>query len=602
MTTVTRIEGAHRMAEGNIVSDENETARAEDPALAGLGPLSLRLVEAFVSEGRVARADLRRAAQLAERTGQPFRLLLDRLGLVSLVDWAEAAARATGLELIEASQFPAQLPSDTRLNPAFLRRRAVLPITIDEERALFATPDPLDRATVSALRLIYGDRLAFAIAADRDIEAAFERAEAESAAGAEEAGALDGALGLSDSPEAENDLERLIELANNAPTIRFVEELFANALAQRATDIHLEPMADGARVRLRVDGILVETAPPAQAIYRGVVSRLKILSNLDVAERRQPQDGRIAYRSDNRRIDIRIAIAPTIHGEAVTMRFLDARTGLTKLDALDMPGDVATTFRGALGMPNGLVLVTGPTGSGKTTTLHAALAEVNEIGRKIVTIENPVEILTPGLVQIEVDPGLNWTFAAALRAILRHDPDVLMVGEIRDEETAEMAIRLALTGHLVFSTVHTNSASEGPTRLANLGVAEHLMASTLRMVASQRLVRALCPVCAKPADRLEVERFHGMLEEAEVSNPHWKAPEQLDLRVPEGCEACNGQGFRGRIGVFEAFGADTALATLHRGFERRHRAMGEHGLMRVAAGETTLDEVLRVVGPPGAWS
>ncbi|MEM6358137.1 MAG: GspE/PulE family protein, partial [Pseudomonadota bacterium] len=366
--------------------------------------------------------------------------------------------------------------------------------------------------------------------------------------------------------------------------------------------IHIEPLGERPRIRFRVDGILVEGSAPAPAIYRGVVSRLKILAHLDVAERRQPQDGRIAYRADNRRVDIRIAIAPTIHGEAVTLRFLDARTGLTELGALAMPGDVAGTFRDALAMPNGLVLVTGPTGSGKTTTLHAALAELNDIGRKIVTIENPVEILTPGLIQIEVDPGLDWTFANALRAILRHDPDVLMVGEIRDEETADMAVRLALTGHLVFSTVHTNSASEGPTRLANLGVAQHLMASTLRMVASQRLVRGLCQSCAKPAGAAMQERFKEICGEAVAANAHWQPPAQADLREPGSCAECGAQGFHGRIGVFEAFGADAALASLDPGFERRHRSMGEHGLERVAAGETTLDEVLRVVGPPRAWS
>ncbi|MEO0960400.1 MAG: ATPase, T2SS/T4P/T4SS family [Pseudomonadota bacterium] len=197
---------------------------------------------------------------------------------------------------------------------------------------------------------------------------------------------------------------------------------------------------------------------------------------------------------------------------------------------------------------------------------------------------------------------MDWTFANALRAILRHDPDVLMVGEIRDEETADMAVRLALTGHLVFSTVHTNSASEGPTRLANLGVAQHLMASTLRMVASQRLVRGLCRGCAKPAGAAARERFKEICDEAVAANAHWQPPEQADLREPGGCAECGTQGFRGRIGVFEAFGADAALASLDPSFERRHRSMGEHGLERVADGETTLDEVLRVVGPPRAWS
>ncbi|MEO0426925.1 MAG: GspE/PulE family protein [Pseudomonadota bacterium] len=549
-----------------------------------------------MAEERLTRADLLRAAALSERSGQPFRLLLDRLGLVSAADWAIAAASVTGLPLVEADAIPRRLPIDPRLSNAFMRRSAVLPLELTAERARFATPDPLDPHTLSALRLIFGDRLELAVASDRDIDAAFARTDTP------EPDSDEDGFGFEIGSAGTDDLERLIELANNAPTIRFVETLFAEALTRRATDIHIEPLGERPRIRFRVDGILVEGSAPAPAIYRGVVSRLKILAHLDVAERRQPQDGRIAYRADNRRVDIRIAIAPTIHGEAVTLRFLDARTGLTELGALAMPGDVAGTFRDALAMPNGLVLVTGPTGSGKTTTLHAALAELNDIGRKIVTIENPVEILTPGLIQIEVDHGLDWTFANALRAILRHDPDVLMVGEIRDEETADMAVRLALTGHLVFSTVHTNSASEGPTRLANLGVAQHLMASTLRMVASQRLVRGLCRGCAKPAGAAARERFKKICGEAVAANAHWQPPEQADLREPGGCAECGTQGFRGRIGVFEAIGADAALASLDPSFERRHRSMGEHGLERVAAGETTLDEVLRVVGPPRAWS
>ncbi|MEO0959578.1 MAG: ATPase, T2SS/T4P/T4SS family, partial [Pseudomonadota bacterium] len=411
---------------GALVGTHN-TQTKTDSSITHLGPLAERLGDVFVAEERLTRADLLRAAALSERSGQPFRLLLDRLGLVSAADWAIAAASVTGLPLIEADAIPRRLPIDPRLSNAFMRRSAVLPLELTAERARFATPDPLDPHTLSALRLIFGDRLELAVASDRDIDAAFARTDTP------EPDSDEDGIGFEIGSAGTDDLERLIELANNAPTIRFVETLFAEALTRRATDIHIEPLGGRPRIRFRVDGILVEGSAPAPAIYRGVVSRLKILAHLDVAERRQPQDGRIAYRADNRRVDIRIAIAPTIHGEAVTLRFLDARTGLTELGALAMPGDVAGTFRDALAMPNGLVLVTGPTGSGKTTTLHAALAELNDIGRKIVTIENPVEILTPGLIQIEVDHGLEWTFANALRAILRHDPDVLMVGEIRDE-------------------------------------------------------------------------------------------------------------------------------------------------------------------------
>ncbi|MEO0624989.1 MAG: GspE/PulE family protein [Pseudomonadota bacterium] len=560
----------------------------------GLDPLSVQVCSALVATGRIAEADLVRAATLAVRSGQPMRVLLDRLGLLSLTDWAAEAAKTTALALYGPEDMPRKPALDSRLSWEFLLRHALLPMTLDETSAVFATPDPLNEKAISALRLLFGEKLKLVVASDRDIEAVFERGEI---------GDEDEPVDPDEFPADgyDSDLERLLELANNAPTIRFVEEMFSDALARRATDIHLEPLSDKPRVRLRVDGILVSAEAPSAVLYRGVISRLKILSGLDVAERRRPQDGRISLKADNRRIDIRIAIAPTIHGEAATLRFLDARAGLAELSALELPPDVASVFDQALAQPNGIVLVSGPTGSGKTTTLHAALAELNEIGRKIVTIENPVEIMTPGLVQIEIDPALDWTFASALRAILRHDPNVLMVGEIRDEETAEMAIRLALTGHLVFSTVHTNSASEAPRRLANLGVAEHLMSATLRMVASQRLVRELCPVCSVPATETDRARYFEAVEEAQTLAPHWVAPETERLMAPVGCDACDGQGFRGRLGVFEAMDGPTSVEACRDGFVARHRKMGEHGLEQVAAGRTTLDELFRTVGPPGAW-
>ena len=524
----------------------------------------------LTGEGRISTADADRAVAAARDTGQPIRMVLDRLGLVSQKDWASTAAAVAGLDLIGASDMPCPLPAVGRLSPEFLQRKGIAPLDPTAARPAFALADPDDAEAMRALRMAFGSELDLFVATDRDIAAA--------RAASLEAELPDGAAELDDAA--------LRELANNAPTITFIESLFAQAVERRATDIHLETQERGLRVRCRIDGMLTEAAAPAPVLVGGVLSRIKILAGMDISERRLPQDGRIRQRVGGRTVDMRVASLPSTTGETLVLRLLDGSAGLNRLSDLELPGDIERAFRRAATQPDGLILVTGPTGSGKTTTLHALLAELNETGRKVVTIENPVEITAPGAVQVEVRPEIGLSFAAVLRTVLRHDPDILMVGEIRDPETAELAVRAAMTGHLVLSTLHTNSAAEAVQRMTDLGVPRYLLDPVLRMTAAQRLVRRLCECAGHVRPEARDPRLARMMARLrpELGASEWR------LRSPKGCERCRGTGYRGRRAVFEALD-ETAIAD---GTEPR--PMSAAAIDLVIAGETSLQEVARVFG------
>ena len=441
----------------------------------------------LIDAGLLTPDQLSKANAAAQSSGQPLRTVIDRLGLVSQQAWAKAAASAWGLQTIEAGDFPKTLPVDPRLSIDYLRRNAMVILSLDGT-PIIAVADPGDKSVRQALGIAFGPNIQYCVATERDIEDALLRS-------AEEADD-DGVVAIETGP-GDFDTDRLLEMANNAPTVRYLDWLFSRAVESGATDIHVEMLEKTPRVRLRIDGVLVETQPIERHLYDGVVSRLKILADMDISERRLPQDGSIRQKTAGRTVDIRVASAPTVHGEVMVLRLLDASAARARLDQLNLTPDVHKRLTAALKQPNGLILMTGPTGSGKTTTLHAGLAEINQVGRKIITIENPVEIQNPGLIQMEVRPELGWTFASALRSVLRHDPDVLMVGEIRDGETAELAVRAALTGHLVLSTLHTNRAHEAVMRLGDMGVPDFLIESVLRLAGAQRLVRLLCNECAE---------------------------------------------------------------------------------------------------------
>ncbi len=545
-----------------------------------------RLPAIFLENGTLTDADLARVNDAATATGQPVRAVLDRLGLISQKEWARASAEHLKYDLLTLDHIPERLAEDPRLSADYLRRAVIAPIEITPERAFFAVADPFDEDSLAALDMIFGRSLVLGVATDRDIGMAMARSEAAAAAEAPDAKVV----GITDGIALDTD--KLTELANNAPTVRYLETLFDAALEMRATDIHLEPDQTSARVRLRVDGELVEVQSPDRGIYEGVVSRLKILAGMDISERRLPQDGRIRQRLAGREIDMRVASAPMIHGETIVLRLLDNDGGLSRLTDLKLPAHVAKRLGTAIKQPNGLILVTGPTGSGKTTTLHAAMNELNDTRRKIVTIENPVEIQTPGLQQIDVNPELGWTFAAALRTVLRHDPDVIMVGEIRDGETAELAVRAAMTGHLVFSTLHTNSARDAATRLIDLGVPEYLMKSVVRLVAAQRLVKQICPDCSQPIDLARRPKTRDLFTRLDQRTGGQTDPNAWHLVKSVGCDHCNQTGFRGRLALFEAMEPEELAAKSIRG----QRTMASEGVRMIAEGRTTLEEVMRALG------
>ena len=406
-------------------------------------------------------------------------------------------------------------------------------------------------------------------------------------------GSLDNlAAGLNESAD-------LLDTSDDAPVIRLINGLIAEAVRSKASDIHIEPFEDRLSVRLRVDGVMREVLSPSRRVAPLLVSRIKVMARLDIAEKRVPQDGRISLSLGGRSIDVRVSTLPARYGERVVMRLLDKEQARLDLDSLGMTNTMLGQMRRLLAQPNGIVLVTGPTGSGKTTTLYAALTQLNDQSRNILTVEDPIEYGLDGVGQTQVNTKVGMTFATGLRAILRQDPDIVMVGEIRDSETAQIAVQASLTGHLVLSTVHTNSAAAAVTRLRDMGVEPFLLASTLSGIIAQRLVRRLCPACRQPyePDAAETEL---------LGVPH--RPGLVFYRA-HGCEACGHQGYVGRTGIYELIVMDTELrAMIHddarEGDIEAHAlrdgaGLAAHGAQLVLSGETSSEEVLRVVRQSG---
>ena len=474
-------------------------------------------------------------------------------------------------------------------SPVFLRQHAMFPYRDAAGGLRLAVADPTAADDIAAISLAFSEAVALEVVAFEDVALALDHhAEGQAEAdGAAETG-----------PEPDN-AEALRDLASGAPVVRALDSLFERAAAQRATDIHIEPLRQGMQARLRIDGVLRAIAPPRGVSSRALVSRLKILSGLNIAEQRLPQDGRLRVEAAGRGFDVRLATMPTQHGEAAILRLLERSNSIVSFEKLGIRDGDAACLRRRLDAPNGLVIVTGPTGSGKTTTLAAFLSSLDSAARKILTIEDPIEYEIAGAQQSQARPAVGLTFANALRAFLRQDPDVIMVGEIRDAETARIAVQAALTGHLVLSTLHTNSAASAVTRLADIGVERYLIASTLSAVVSQRLARRLCEDCRKPL----------VLDSATISgDPRLTAlamPAGAKIYEPVGCDACGFTGYRGRQALFETFDVSDAV---RRGIlsgaddaalETTARAEGmlrliEDGRARALVGITSVDEVFRV--------
>lgn len=484
--------------------------------------------------------------------------------------------------------------SDT-LSADYLEYYALLPLSVSEGRLLLATwREEVDVQALDDLRLLFGAEPELVRMPEEEVRGAIRRLYGGGVVTAEE---LIADLGVEASPAGEGELplDDLRSLANEAPVVRLVNLLLLEALEARASDVHLEGYGSGLRVRYRIDGVLQDAPSPPAHLKAAIVSRLKIMAELDIAERRLPQDGRIRLRLQDREADVRVSTLPMLHGESVVLRLLDKERGRVALEDLGMAEDTLRLFEQAISRPHGIILATGPTGSGKTTTLYAAVERIRTGREKVLTVEDPVEYELPGVCQVPVNTKVGLTFAAALRALLRQDPDVLLVGEIRDAETAEIATQAALTGHLVLSTLHTNDAPGALTRLLDLGVPDYLVASTVEAVLAQRLVRRVCGRCVEdvPAEEEWVQAFG--LTAADLPR----------IRRGNGCEECRGTGFRGRTGIYELLVVDEELreeimrrrgaGELRRlGRKKGMRTLREDGLRLVRAGLTTPEEVIRV--------
>jgi general secretion pathway protein E len=545
------------------------------------GERALRLGEMLIARGKIEPDELDRALELQRERGDKIGKIMVDMGLIAQRDMLAALSEQLGIPLVGVDQPPPSAPEIEGLSHRFLRQCRAFPLALADSTLTVAMADPLDFETVAAIRSFSGFEVRTALAPEQEILEAIDKHYAQ--------GDRDDAVGETDDQQATADLEHLRDMASEAPVIRLVNAMIASAIEKRASDIHIEPFEKEFRIRFRVDGVLFNQDTPPRELKAAIISRLKLMAKLNIAERRLPQDGRIKIKILGREVDLRVSSLPTLYGESVVMRLLDRSAGdFYDLRRLGFDDRMLSRMEHFTSLPHGIFLVTGPTGSGKSTTLYSALKRINLPDKKIITIEDPVEYQMDGINQVHVNPQIGLTFAAGLRHIVRQDPDVIMVGEIRDRETADIAIRAALTGHLVFSTLHTNDAPSAITRLTDMGVENYLITSSLVAVLAQRLVRVICKECAEPAGTA-------------------LAPdgEMVEIWRGAGCEACNGTGYTSRVGIFELMelnddlrklimnNADAGVLTQA---ARRHgmRNLREDAWKKIRDHVTTVAEVMRV--------
>jgi general secretion pathway protein E len=571
-------------------------------AMTGTGTEHERLGALLVSLGHCDTKTLERARSVAAESGQRLDNVLIQLGLVSERGLAEALAALLAVPLVTAARYPDAPLLVERLTAKFLRQARAAPVALDDGTLHLAMANPLDRFTQTAVAAATGLAVAPEVAVPIELEAALARLYPDIAAAEQDA------MAPADAGDwLAEDAERLKDLASEAPVIRLVNQMIARAVETQASDIHIEPFEDRLRVRYRYDGVLHEAESPPARLASAITSRIKIMSRLDIAERRLPQDGRIRLAVRGQDVDFRVSTIPSLHGETVVLRVLDRNAVVFDYDRLGLPPAIVRQMEATFELPNGIVLVTGPTGSGKTTTLYTGLLGLNSVARNIVTIEDPIEYQLAGIAQIQVKPQIQLTFANLLRSILRQDPDVIMVGEIRDLETAQIAAQAALTGHLVLSTLHTNSAAASITRLRDMGLEDYLLTAVLRGVLAQRLVRRLCTACRRAHEAAPelVRRFS--LDQRNNWGPGGaRGDGPITLWHAIGCPQCRNTGYRGRLAIAEFLAPDPDIERLvfaraeHAQIERAAIAAGmvtmfEAGLDAALAGTTTIEEVARSI-------
>ena len=557
--------------------------------------LSKRLGEILVEHGKLDFANLERALRLQEGdANERIGALLVRAGFAAERDVTDALADQLGLSVVALTEYPELPVLEERVSARFIKESRALPIQETDNQLVLAMADPLDEYVLAAFRMVTQRTVTPRLAVPSELEVAFERLYGSGKTSMDQ---IVGEVETRDGEQENEDLAQLKELASEAPIIRLVSLIISHALEARASDIHIEPFESRLIVRYRVDGVMHEVESPPRRFSAAVISRIKIMASLDIAERRLPQDGRIKLRLQGREIDLRVSTVPTMHGESVVMRILD-KSGTT-LDFATLGFDDAALerFQQVLMQPHGILLVTGPTGSGKTVSLYTCLNLLNKPGVNIATADDTSEINLPGVNQVNVNEKAGLTFAVALKSFLRQDPDIIMVGEIRDLETAQIAVEASLTGHLVLSTLHTNSAPETITRLLDMDLEPFLITSSLEGILAQRLVRVLCRHCKemyKP-DEDEVNLL-GIPQS-------WRRDPKFKLYRPNGCPACDYTGYSGRVGLFEMMEVDEPVRDMILGRAMSHelrkyarskgmRTLREEGLIKCVQGITSAEEVL----------
>ena len=554
---------------------------------------SKQLGQILIELGYITAEQLETALEEHRKTPKSLGRVLIDLGMIKESDLVRALAEQVGLEFVDLSEFQVDAVATALLPEALARRYRALPIGERDGRLLVAMSDPANVYALDDIRTITGRDVLPVVATANDVEAAIQKFSGLDSG-------VEAMASIVDAATEEDENAELDVAVEDAPIVKLVNAIMTQAVADRASDVHLEPREHDLRIRFRVDGVLMEPMPAApKNIQNGLISRMKVMADLNIAEKRVPQDGRIAMKIDGKKIDLRMATLPTVYGEKVVLRILDTSNALLRLEDLGFLEEAYKRYSASFQKPYGAILVTGPTGSGKSTTMYGTLNILNQIDKNIITVEDPVEYRLAGVNQMQVNVKAGLTFAGALRSILRADPDIVLIGEIRDKETATIAIEAALTGHLVLSSLHTNDAPSAISRLVEMEVETFLVASAIDAVVGQRLARKLCDRCKTTYRPDENELFA-------AGYPDWLWPEIQELFKPAGCPACANTGFRGRIGLYEVMPMSEEIErlTVERASADAIRAVAvqqgmmtlrDDGLEKTRMGLTSLEEVARVV-------
>lgn len=556
---------------------------------------NLQIGQVLIEAGVISAEDLEKGLREQKKTGKFICTTLIEMKLVQEEVILPILSKQLNIPYIKIKSLDIKPDVISKVPAKFVTHYKLMPISLDNNKITLAVTDPLDVHTLDDLRLLLGFEVKPVLAGEKDIQEAIRKYYGVGAETIEQI-VIDKSTDTT-MPTGMEKTEDLETLAEDASIIKFVNQLLIQALSERGSDIHIEPFEDQLKVRIRVDGILYDTPipPTIKYFHQAIVSRIKIMANLNIAERRLPQDGRIRVKLQDSELDLRVSILPSSFGESVHIRLLSPIFFLN-LGMLGLLTDDLKRIEAAIKKPHGIVFVTGPTGAGKSTTLYACLSKINSYDIKIITVEDPVEYQLRGIIQIQVLPKIGLTFAAGLRSILRHDPDVIMVGEVRDYETAEVAIRASLTGHLVFSTLHTNDASGVITRLLDMGVEPFLISSSLECLIAQRLVRLVCPECKTPAK---------VSEDVLVNFNISEKPKDAQIFTSKGCPACKFTGYKGRTGIYELIMMNDILREMvlqkassqqikKKAVELGMRTLRQDGWQKILKGITTIEEVMRV--------